>query len=146
MIVDNKKILGDIGEKIVANYINGLEKDYKVKMSVDPFDNKKDMRVNGKSCEVKTQVPYILKGGFTIKPNQLPKCLNADHFVIVQAPCTYLDEAAIWSIREGFKYQLIKMKNGDERYLIEWAQEDVVKKMDIVGKDKELLRKYSTNF
>ena len=144
MIVDNRLRLGDMGERIVANYLN--EKDCKVKLSTDPYDSKKDMRVDGKTCEVKTQVPYVFKDGFTIKPNQLPKCLNADRFLIVQAPCTHLDEAAILSIRKGFKYELTKMKNGDERYLIEWAQEDVVKKMDIVGKDKELLRKYSTNF
>ena len=144
MIVDNRLRLGDMGERIVANYLN--EKDCKVKLSTDPYDSKKDMRVDGKTCEVKTQVPYVFKDGFTIKPNQLPKCLDADHFLIVQAPCTRLDKAAIWSIREGFKYELTKMKNGDERYLIPWDQEAVVKKMDIVGEEKELLRKYSTNY
>ena len=144
MIVDNKQILGTIGEKIVANYMSRIGRI--VEVATDPFDSTKDMKVNGKSLEVKTQVPYIIKKGFTIKPNQLQKCLNADHFVIVQAPCTHLDEAAILSIRKGFKYELTKMKNGDERYLIPWDQEAVVKKMDIVGEEKELLRKYSTNY
>ena len=144
MIVDNKQILGTIGEKIVANYMSRIGRI--VEVAIDPFDSTKDMKVNGKSLEVKTQVPYIIKKGFTIKPNQLQKCLNADHFVIVQAPCTHLDEAAILSIRKGFKYELTKMKNGDERYLIPWDQEAVVKKMDIVGEEKELLRKYSTNY
>ena len=144
MIVDNKQILGTIGEKIVANYMSRIGRI--VEVATDPFDSTKDMKVNGKSLEVKTQVPYIIKKGFTIKPNQLQKCLNADYFVIVQAPCTHLDEAAILSIRKGFKYELTKMKNGDERYLIPWDQEAVVKKMDIVGEEKELLRKYSTNY
>ena len=31
-------------------------------------------------------------------------------------------------------------------YLIKWDQEVVVKKMDIVGKDKDLLRTYATEF
>jgi|TARA_B110000211_G_C13544790_1_gene320972 hypothetical protein len=144
MIVDNRLRLGDMGERIVANYLN--EKDCKVKLSTDPYDSKKDMRVDGKTCEVKTQVPYVFKDGFTIKPNQLPKCLDADHFLIVQAPCTRLDKAAIWSIREGFKYELIKTKDGREMILIPWDQETVVKKMDIVGKDKDLLRTYATEF
>ena len=144
MIVDNKQILGTIGEKIVANYMSRIGRI--VEVATDPFDSTKDMKVNGKSLEVKTQVPYIIKKGFTIKPNQLQKCLNADYFVIVQAPCTHLDEAAVWKIKKGFKYELTKMKNGDERYLIPRDQEAVVKKMDIVGEEKELLRKYSTNY
>ena len=144
MIVDNRLRLGDMGERIVANYLN--EKGCKVKLSTDPYDSKKDMRVDGKTCEVKTQVPYVLKNGFTIKPNQLPKCLNADYFVIVQAPCDYLDKAAIWKIKKGFKYRSIITKDGREMILIPWDQEAVVKKMDIVGEEKELLRKYSTNY
>tara|TARA_R100001480_G_C4605631_1_gene163863 strand:+ start:42 stop:476 length:435 start_codon:yes stop_codon:yes gene_type:complete len=144
MIVDNKKILGDIGEKIVANYLN--EKDCKVKLSTDPWDNKKDMRVDDKSCEVKCQVPYVLEKCFTLKKNQLNKCLIADHFVIVQAPCKYLNEAALWSIRKGFEYGTVRLKNGDERYSIPMQQDAVVKKMDIVGKDKDLLRTYATEF
>jgi len=144
MIVDNKQILGTIGEKIVANYMSRIGRI--VEVATDPFDSTKDMKVNGKSLEVKTQVPFCTKKGFSIKPNQLPKCLNADYFVIVQAPCDYLDKAAMWKIKKGFKYELTKMKNGDERYLIPWDQEAVVKKMDIVGEEKELLRKYSTNY
>ena len=144
MIIDNKQILGTIGEKIVANYMSRIGRI--VEVATDPFDSTKDMKVNGKSLEVKTQVPYVLKKGFTIKPNQLQKCLNADYFVIVQAPCDYLDEAAMWKVKKGFKYELIKMKNGDERYLIVYNQTNVIKKMDIVGEEKELLRKYSTNF
>jgi hypothetical protein len=144
MIVDNKQILGTIGEKIVANYMSRIGRI--VEVATDPFDSTKDMKVNGKSLEVKTQVPYIIKKGFTLKKNQLNKCLNADYFVIVQAPCTKLDEATLWKIKKGFKYELTKMKNGDERYLIPRDQEAVVKKMDIVGEEKELLRKYSTNY
>tara|TARA_B100000795_G_C22366617_1_gene274494 strand:+ start:42 stop:476 length:435 start_codon:yes stop_codon:yes gene_type:complete len=144
MIVDNKQILGDIGQKIVGNYMSRIGRT--VEMSVDPFDSEKDMKVNEKSLEVKTQVPFCTKKGFSIKPNQLPKCLNADYFVIVQAPCDYLDKAAIWKIKKGFKYRSIITKDGREMILIPWDQEAVVKKMDIVGEEKELLRKYSTNY
>ena len=144
MIVDKKQILGAIGEKIVANYMSRIGRI--VEVATDPFDSTKDMKVNGKSLEVKTQVPFCTEKSFSIKPNQLSKCLNADHFVIVQAPCGYLDEAAMWKVKKGFKYRLIKTKDGREMYLIPWDQESVIKKMDIVGEEKELLRKYSTNF
>ena len=37
------------------------------------------MKVNDKTVEVKTQVPFIFKNAFTIKDNhQLKKCKNAD--------------------------------------------------------------------
>ena len=95
MIVDNKQILGTIGEKIVANYMSRIGRI--VEVATDPFDSTKDMKVNGKSLEVKTQVPFCTKKGFSIKPNQLPKCLNADYFVIVQAPCDYLDNCLLYT-------------------------------------------------
>ncbi len=139
-----RKVLGDIGEKIVGNYMSRIGRT--VEMSTDPFDSEKDMIVNGKPLEVKTQVPYCLEKSFTIRKNQLNKCLSADHFVIVQAPCKYLNEAALWSIRKGFEYGTVRLKNGDERYSIPMYQTNVIKKMDIVGEDKDLLRKYSTDF
>ena len=139
-----RKVLGDIGEKIVGNYMSKIGR--KVEMSTDPFDSEKDMIVNGKNLEVKTQVPYCLDKSFTIRRNQLNKCLNADYFVIVQAPCEYLNEAAIWKVKKGFTYNTVKLKGGGERLAIPMNQPNVIKKMDIVGEDKALLRKYSTDF
>jgi hypothetical protein len=139
-----RKILGDIGEKIVNNYMSAIGRT--VEMSTDPFDSTKDMKVNGVSLEVKTQVPYCLERSFTIRKNQLNKCLNVDYFVIVQAPCEYLNESAIWKIKKGFTYNTVKLKGGGERLSIPMYQDKVIKKFDIVGEDKELLRLYSTDF
>ena len=139
-----RKVLGDIGEKIVGNYMSRIGR--AVEMSSDPFDSEKDMKVNGVSLEVKTQVPYCLEKSFTIRSNQLNKCLNVDYFVIVQAPCEYLNEAAIWKVKKGFTYNTVKLKGGGERLSIPMNQENVIKKMDIIGEDKNLLRKYSTDF
>ena len=139
-----KKVLGDIGEKIVGNYMSRIGRT--VEMSTDPFDSEKDMKVNGVSLEVKTQVPFCLENSFTIRKNQLNKCLNVDYFVIVQAPCEYLNEAAIWKVKKGFTYNTVKLKGGGERLSIPMNQANVIKKMDIVGEDKDLLRKYSTDY
>ena len=139
-----RKVLGDIGEKIVGNYMSKIGRT--VEMSTDPFDSEKDMKVNGISLEVKTQVPYCLEKSFTIRRNQLNKCLNVEYFVIVQAPCQYLNEAALWKVKRGFQYHTIKLKGGGERISIPMHQENVIKKMDIIGEDKALLRKYSTDF
>jgi hypothetical protein len=139
-----KKVLGDIGEKIVGNYMSRIGRT--VEMSTDPFDSEKDMKVNGVSLEVKTQVPFCLENSFTIRKNQLNKCLNVDYFVIVQAPCKYLNEAAIWKVKKGFTYNTVKLKGGGERLSIPMNQANVIKKMDIVGEDKDLLRKYSTDY
>ena len=59
MIVNNKQILGTIGEKIVGNYMSRIGRT--VEMSTDPFDSLKDMKVYGVSLEVKTQVPFCLE-------------------------------------------------------------------------------------
>ena len=139
-----KKVLGDIGEKIVGNYMSRIGRT--VEMSTDSFDSEKDMKVNGVSLEVKTQVPFCLENSFTIRKNQLNKCLNVDYFVIVQAPCKYLNEAAIWKVKKGFTYNTVKLKGGGERLSIPMNQANVIKKMDIVGEDKDLLRKYSTDY
>ena len=139
-----RKVLGDIGEKIVGNYMSKIGRT--VEMSTDPFDSEKDMKVNGVSLEVKTQVPYCLEKSFTIRRNQLNKCLNVEYFVIVQAPCEYLNEAALWKVKRGFEYHIVKLKGGGERISIPMYQENVIKKMDIIGEDKALLRKYSTDF
>ena len=142
--ITEQKVLGDIGEKIVGNYMSKIGRT--VEMSTDPFDSEKDMKVNGISLEVKTQVPYCLEKSFTIKRNQLNKCLNVEYFVIVQAPCEYLNEAALWKVKRGFEYHTVKLKGGGERISIPMYQEKVIKKMDIIGEDKALLRKYSTDF
>ena len=141
---DNKVNLGTIGEKIVANYMN--KQGHIVEQSLDPFDSQKDMKIDGKSLEVKTQVPYVHKECFTLKKNQLKKCQNAEYFVFVQAPCEYWDEAAIYQIESGFKYGTNRMKNGDERYTIPINQLAVNKLCPIDGHDKEILRRYATPY
>jgi len=73
--------LGVVGEKIIANELGG-----DIKFSIDKYDNKKDLVVNGKTVEVKTQVPFILENAFSIKLNQLHKCRAVDELYFIAVP------------------------------------------------------------
>lgn len=77
-------ILGRIGEKIVVNYFNSQGR--KVQESIDHFDRFKDMIVDGKMIEVKTEQPFVMKNAFTFRENQLQKCRNVDELYFVSIP------------------------------------------------------------
>jgi len=145
-MLDNKTLLGNAGEKMVANYFSS--KNIMINLSVDPFDRVKDLKINGdKTLEIKTQVPFVSKKCFTIKDNhQLQKCLNADYLVFVQAPCSKLDEAGIYQVEKGFKHFKYITKAGIKMILLSMNQTAVVKLGTIEGKDKEVLRKYATPY
>lgn len=77
-------ILGRIGEKIVVNYLNSLG--HKVQESIDHFDRTKDMTVDGKHIEVKTEQPFVMKNAFTFRETQLRKCRTVDELYFVSIP------------------------------------------------------------
>jgi len=140
-----KTLLGNAGEKIVANFFS--KEGFNVETSIDPYDKSKDMKVNDKTVEVKTQVPFIFKKCFTIKDNhQLRKCQNADALVFVQAPCSKLDEAGIFQIDKGFEYSKYTTKNGNKMILLPMNQPAVRQLTSIEAENKEILRKYATDF
>ena len=80
----NVDILGRIGEKIVVNYLTTQGK--LVQESINHYDSEKDMIVDGKKAEVKTQQPFVMKNAFTFRENQLRKCRNVDILYFVSVP------------------------------------------------------------
>jgi len=62
-------ILGRMGEKYVSNYLS--KKGVVVEQALNHFDSKKDLMGDGKTIEVKTQVPFIKEKAITIKPNTI---------------------------------------------------------------------------
>lgn len=78
--------LGLIGEKIITNMLNRLNPGLIIEHSIDKFDNQKDMLVDGKKVEVKTESPYVFKNCFSFRSNQLRKCRNVDVLFIVSVP------------------------------------------------------------
>jgi hypothetical protein len=141
-MVDNKK-LGDIGEDIVAKYCEDLG--FLVEKSESEYDQVKDMTIDGRTLEVKTQVPFVLKKCFSLKLNQLKKCQNVDYLMFVQAPCGKWDESALYQVDpKTFEFSTHRMKDNDVRYIIKINQPAVNKLCPIEGYWKEQLRRYAT--
>jgi hypothetical protein len=141
-MMDRKATLGTMGEKIVSNYYSRAGNI--VEHSIDPYDSHKDLLVDGKKVEVKTQTRFVMKDCFTLKLNQIKKCING--FYIVECPTTASNESSLYKVDKGFRYNTGHMNNGDVRYEIPRQQPAVKKLADIEGKEKMLLRKYSTNY
>lgn len=76
--------LGLMGEKLVRNIL--MSSGHMILDSLNLFDNRKDFTSNGKSCEVKTEQPYVLKNCFSFRKNQLTKCRTVDELYIVSVP------------------------------------------------------------
>lgn len=82
------KLTGNLGEKLVAKYFRN--KGLLVEESIDMFDQKKDMIVDEKyTCEVKTQQVWHRENAFTVKPNQILKCMEVDLLIFVETPSKY---------------------------------------------------------
>jgi hypothetical protein len=133
-------ILGRMGEKVVSNYF--AKRGVMVEQAVNHFDHTKDLTADGKTIEVKTQVPFILEKAFTFKENQLTKCRNVDelYFVAIPAPRHHFEHEG-WLFRvdpKKFKTRTRMTKDGRKMVLIDIYQEAVkpVEKMaDEVIKD-----------
>jgi hypothetical protein len=83
------KELGNLGEKIIANYFTLKGK--VVLLSEDLFDRKRDLLVDGKDVEVKTLVPMIKDKSFMVKNNQLEKIMNSYRTYFIAVPLSKLD-------------------------------------------------------
>ena len=74
--------VGQIGEMLIAKRYGGT-------LSKDPYDEEKDMvMADGSYAEIKTQARWVKKQCFTVDEtftgNQLHKCENVEHFIIVE--------------------------------------------------------------
>lgn len=81
---DKKNELGLMGEKIVQGYLS--KKGSIIEPSINKFDNRKDMICDGKSVEVKTQIPFIFANSLSIKDDQIRKCRSVDELYFVTVP------------------------------------------------------------
>jgi hypothetical protein len=81
--------LGSIGEDLVADLYR--RQGSEVVLSEDKYDSVKDMLIDGKTCEVKTQMPYHIKKMFSIRVDQYFKCMNANKLIWVEAPSKHND-------------------------------------------------------
>lgn len=138
--------LGRAGESIIFNYF--VKNGKKVEISVNQFDSQKDMIVEGKNVEVKTQVPFITKNSFSFKRNQLNKCMTADevYFISVPTKKNHFSEGKVYSIRgSDIEYKEFKTKDGRDMILVPIEQKNMKIVFEVSGEEKELLVKYSSS-
>lgn len=140
--------LGLLGEKIMTNYFNS--QGMLVEHAIDKFDREKDMTVNGKKVEIKTEQPYVMKDSLTIRETQLKKCKSVDELYFVTVPPsfrpTYEWSACIFKVDpENFKYFKYTPKDGRKMIAIPINQESVefIKKLSDVERNE--LIKYRTS-
>lgn len=142
----NVEKLGRAGESIITNYFNS--KGMKVELSVNQFDSEKDMIVEGKMIEVKTQVPFVTKDSFSIRSNQLKKCISADEVYFISVPTVknHFSEGKVYAIRGSeIKYKKHRTKDGRDMILIPIKQDDMKELFEITEEEKRLLVMYSSS-
>ena len=142
----NIERLGKAGESIISNYFSG--QGMKVEISVNQFDSQKDMIVEGKVVEVKTQVPFVTKDSFTFKPNQLKKCVNADEVYFISVPTVkrHFSEGKVYVIKGSeIQYKKHKTKDGREMILIPINQDGMKEVFEVSEQEKKILVQYSSS-
>ena len=146
--IDKISELGLVGEKIVVNMLNKLHPELRIVFSTNKYDSEKDMLVDDKKVEVKTQSPFIMKNAFTFRPNQLHKCQSVDVLYIVSVPHpTWKHHSDGWVFRvvpSEFKYERWVDKKGISRIIIPINQPAVIRVHKIDDADIAELMKYST--
>ena len=145
----NMDILGRMGEKYVTNHLT--KQGVVVEQALNHFDMVKDMTADGKTVEVKTQVPFIMKKAFSFKKysNNLKKCRSVDdlYFIAVPAPKHKFDREG-WLFRidpKTFRTEEYKTKGGLEMILIPIDQEAVTPIHKIDSEITDEMMKYTSS-
>lgn len=109
--------LGLAGEKIIINMLSNLG--CKIESSVDKYDSEKDLLVDGKKVEVKTQIPFAKKKSFTFSPWQLKKCKSVDVLYFIAIP----NENPKYDLPEnGWIYRVEPSKFVHEEWKDRWGK------------------------
>ena len=141
---------GLLGEKIMTNYFN--TQGFMVEHSIDKFDREKDMLVNGKKVEIKTEQPLVFKNCLTIRETQLKKCRSVDELYFVTVPPSFRENyqygGCIFKVDpENFKWTKWIPKDGRQMCAISIFQESVkfIKKLSD-AECKELIKYRNSNY
>jgi hypothetical protein len=137
--------MGRAGETIVMNY--HMKNGDQVIVSVDQYDSKKDMLVEGKSVEVKTQVPFVMKDAFTFRESQLEKCLNVDYVYFVSVPASnrpHHSYGKVYRIEsKDLQYQTITTKDSRTMIMIPISQPGMEELFVMSEDEQNILSRYS---
>lgn len=100
MQITNQEKLGKLGEELVAEIFDG-------QLSENKYDSTKDMLVEGKTVEVKTQNRHP-NGSFTIRADHkvnFQKCMSVDHLIFVEYD--HSDNIKIYECDERENYNTV---------------------------------------
>lgn len=141
--------LGLAGEKIITSMLSKLG--CQVEPSYDKYDSKKDLLVDGKKVEVKTQIPFAKKKAFTFSPWQLKKCQSVDVLYFIAIPNTNpkydLPENG-WIYRvvpSEFKHEEWKDRWGKPRILVPIKQDCIFPVERLTEEQVKYLQSYTTS-
>lgn len=139
--------LGRSGEVIFGNYM--AQQGKIVEYSINQYDNQKDMKIDGKTYEVKTQVPFVIESAFSILENQLRKLKNADYTVFVSVP---VREKSHWSAGKVYMIESSKIESvirrrrtKDGRQMILLPIEEMTELFTMSEDSAKILQKYSVS-
>jgi hypothetical protein len=137
--------LGQVGEIIVMNHFS--KKGSVVEASINPYDRQKDMIIDDKKIEVKTQVPFVNKNAFTIRENQLKKCLEVDELFFISVPNKQKEHHSSGKVYianpKTLQYKNYQTRDGRKMILIPIEQESVKEVFTMSEEECMMLQKYS---
>jgi hypothetical protein len=110
-------MLGSLGEKIVRHLAQ--KEGCLVEESLSMYDSQKDLRINGKSCEVKTQTRFFVENAFTVKYNQVQKCTDVELLFFVETPEKGDTITVFECPKEKRKWRTRTTKDGRKMYLLD---------------------------
>lgn len=128
----NMNMLGKSGETLVSNFLQ--REGWLVETSVDQYDNKQDMKASRDdvevTVEVKTQQPWHYQNAFTVKYNQLQKCLDVDALIFVETPSKQNGYTVrMWNASKR-DYFTSKTRDGRTMYCFDIADMDLMETYD----------------
>lgn len=139
--------LGRAGEVVFGNYMSQQGK--VVEYSINQYDSNKDMKIDGKSYEIKTQVPFVLEDAFTVKENQLRKLKTADYTVFISVPNK---ERSHWSSGKVYMIESNKIekvirrrKTRDGRQMILLPINEMTELFTMSEENSKILQRYSVS-
>ena len=106
-IVTSKEKLGRLGEDLFVHLFGGT-------LSEDPYDQGKDLILNDRTIEIKTQNRHPTKDTLTIGStqylNNLLKCMVVDRLIFVEYDST--PDIRIWEVADRKSYVIYTIKSG----------------------------------
>jgi len=122
-------MMGAAGEKLVSSFFRGLG--HSVEESLSTYDSVKDMTIDGETCEVKTQQPFHVENAFTMKENQLTKCINVAKLIFIEVPSKDSNVIKMWDApKEDRKFRTRMTKDGRKMYLLDKSKMNLLHTFD----------------